>query len=149
MRIHYFQHVPFETPANIENWAKEKGHLFKGTYLYKNQPFPDFSSFDMLVIMGGPMSVSDENKYPFLKREKIFIENAIKLNKKVVGICLGAQLIAEVLGSKVYKNKEKEIGWYPVYLTDEGKKSNIFKDLLQNLCLSIGMEILLTFQMEL
>ena len=127
MRIHYFQHVPFETPANIKNWAKEKGHSIKGTHLYKNQPFPDFASFDMLVIMGGPMGVYDEDKYPFLKKEKVFIENTINLGKKVIGICLGAQIIAEVLGAKVYKNKYKEIGWFPVNLTEESKKSFLFE----------------------
>ena len=131
MRVHYFQHVPFETPANILNWAKERGHTIKGTHLYKNQPFPDFSSFDMLVVMGGPMGVYDEDKYPFLKKEKVFIENAIMLGKKVLGICLGAQLIADVLGAKVYKNKYKEIGWFPVNLTEEGKNSFIFQDFPQ------------------
>ncbi len=129
MRIHYLQHVPFESPANILNWAKERGHSITGTHLYKNQPFPDFSSFDMLVVMGGPMGVYDENKYSFLKREKVFIENAINLGKKVLGVCLGAQLIADVLGAKVYKNKYKEIGWFPVNLTEEGKQSDIFKNL--------------------
>ena len=129
MRIHYFQHVPFESPANILNWAKERGHSITGTHLYKNQPFLDFSSFDMLVVMGGPMGVYDDDKYPFLKREKVFIENAINLGKKVLGVCLGAQLIADVLGAKVYKNKYKEIGWFPVNLTEEGKQSYIFKNL--------------------
>ncbi len=129
MRIHYFQHVPFESPANILNWAKERGHTITGTHLYKNDPFPDFSSFDMLVVMGGPMGVYDDDKYSFLKREKVFIENSLKLGKKVLGVCLGAQLIADVLGAKVYKNKYKEIGWFPVNLTDEAKQSKVFKDL--------------------
>ena len=128
MRIHYLQHVPFEPPANIENWVRKKGFQIKGTKLYKNEPFPDFSSFDMLVVMGGPMGVYDDNKYKFLTKEKIFIENAINLNKKILGVCLGAQLIADVLGAKVYKNKYKEIGWFPVELTDEGKNSKNFKD---------------------
>ena len=127
MRIHYLQHVPFETPANIEKWAKEKDFKINGTHLYKNEPFPDFSSFDMLVIMGGPMGVYDDNKYKFLAKEKIFIENSINLGKKILGVCLGAQLIADVLGAKVYKNKYKEIGWYPVKLTEDGKKSKNFK----------------------
>ena len=126
MRIHYFQHVPYEPPAYIKNWAEKKGFTFRGTHLYKNEPFPDFSSFDMLVVMGGPMGVYDEDKYPFLKREKVFIENAIKFDKKVLGICLGAQLIANVLGAKVYKNKYKEIGWFPVNLTKEGKNQYLF-----------------------
>ncbi len=128
MRIHYFQHVPYEPPAYIEKWAEKKGYSIKGTHFYKNDLFPDFSSFDLLVVMGGPMGVYDEDKYPFLRKEKVFIENAIRLNKKVLGICLGAQLIAEVLGARVYKNKEKEIGWFPTYLTPEGKKQTLFQD---------------------
>ncbi len=127
MRIHYLQHVPFEPPANIENWAKSKGFQIKGTKLYENEPFPDFSSFDMLVIMGGPMGVYDEDKYKFLVKEKIFIENAINLDKKVFGVCLGAQLIADVLGAKIYKNKYKEIGWFPVNITEEGINSKNFE----------------------
>jgi len=78
--------------------------------------------------MGGPMSVHDEDQYDWLTEEKKFIEKAIVRGKKVIGICLGAQLIAEVLGSRVYKNSEKEIGWMPVQLTEEGKKSSVFSD---------------------
>jgi GMP synthase (glutamine-hydrolysing) len=76
----------------------------------------------MLVVMGGPMGVYDDNKYPWLIEEKKFIEKAIVTKKKVIGICLGAQLIACVLGSKVYKNNYKEIGWF-----DIEKTSNEFK----------------------
>ena len=132
MRIQYFQHVPYETPANIFRWAKDRDITqIKGTHLYKNEPFPDFSSFDALVIMGGPMGVYDEDRYPFLKKEKVFIENAIKLGKKVLGVCLGAQLIAEVMGSKIYKCENKEIGWFPVFKTDEAEKSKYFYDFPQ------------------
>ena len=128
MKIHYLQHVPFETPANILNWAKDRKIHITGSHLYKNEPFPDFSSFDTLIVMGGPMGVYDGDEYPFLKREKIFIENAIKLRKKVIGICLGSQLIADVLGSKVYKCKYKEIGWYPIFKTDKADSSKYFYD---------------------
>ncbi len=133
MRIHYLQHVPFETPSNIFKWAKDRNITINGTHLYKNEPFPDFSSFDLLLIMGGPMGVYDDDKYPFLKKEKIFIENAIRLEKKVLGICLGAQLIAEVLGSKVYKCENKEIGWFPVFKTKEAENSKYFKDFPEHL----------------
>jgi GMP synthase (glutamine-hydrolysing) len=128
MKIHYLQHVEFETPANILKWAERKGHTISGTHLYKNENLPDLKDFDFLVIMGGPMGIYDEEDYPFLKEEKIFIKEAINGNKLVLGICLGAQLIADVLGSKVYKNKEKEIGWFDVKLTEELKKTKIFKN---------------------
>jgi len=75
------------------------------------------------------MGVYDEDEYPWLKDEKKFIERSIKSGKKILGICLGAQLIADVLGGKVYKNRYKEIGWFDVQLTSEGKKSKFFSDL--------------------
>ncbi len=129
MRIHYLQHVHFEDPANIFKWADSNDISINGTKLYKNENLPNLDSFDTLVVMGGPMGVYDEDVYPFLKDEKKFIEKAIKNEKKVLGICLGAQLIADVLGSKVYKNEEKEIGWFPVFLTEEAENSMTFKTL--------------------
>ncbi len=128
MRIHYLQHVHFETPANIFKWAEEKNLPIKGTKLFLKEPLPDIEDFDFLVVMGGPMGVYDEKDFPFLKEEKLFIEKVISSGKKILGICLGAQLIADVLGAKVYKNRFKEIGWFPVYKTDEAEKTRIFKD---------------------
>ncbi len=128
MRIHYLQHVHFEDPANIFKWAKEKGHSIKGSRLFFNEPFPDIDDFDLLLVMGGPMGIYDEEDFPFLKEEKRFIEKSISRGKKVLGICLGAQLIADVLGGKVYKNRYKEIGWFPVFKTKEAKNSRIFSD---------------------
>lgn len=129
MRIHYLQHVPFESPENIAVWAKEKGHELTGTLLYENNRFPSFSEFDMLVILGGPMGTYDELKFPWLVLEKQFIKEVIQQRKLVLGICLGAQLIAEVIGGKVYKNHYKEIGWYPVELTESAKDSEFFKEI--------------------
>lgn len=126
MRIHYLQHVPFEGIANIGKWAKGKDYPVTGTALYKECALPTLDEFDFLVVMGGPMGVSDEKNFPWLLEEKKFIEQAIKENKIVLGICLGAQLIADVLGAKVYKNKYKEIGWYPVSLTKDAKSSKVF-----------------------
>ena len=128
MRIHYIQHVHFEPPANIFRWAEKKGYSIRGTKLFLNEKLPDINDFDLLVIMGGPMGVYDEDKFPWLNNEKRFIEKAIKEGKKILGICLGAQLIADVLGAKVYKNKHKEIGWFPVYKTNEAENSEVFKD---------------------
>ncbi len=128
MKIHYLQHVHFEDPANIFKWAKEKGHEIKGSRLFLKEPLPAVEDFDLLVVMGGPMGIYDEKDFPFLKEEKKFLEKVIKENKKVLGICLGAQLIADVLGAKVYKNQYKEIGWFPVYKTKEAEGSKIFKD---------------------
>lgn len=129
MKIHYIQHVPFETPAYILTWAKEKGYGITSTHVYRNSSFPETNSFDWLVIMGGPMNIYQEKEYPWLIEEKKFISKAIKEEKTVLGICLGAQLIADVLGAKIYRNAYKEIGWFPVNMTNEGLQNNIFSHL--------------------
>jgi GMP synthase-like glutamine amidotransferase len=125
MNIHYFQHVPFEGLGSIENWVDKPGNKITATRFYEDHRLPFIDLFDMLIVMGGPMGAADDHKYPWMKPEKDLIEKAIKRNKLVLGICLGAQLIADVLGAKVYPNKEKEIGWYPVQFTSSGKKSRL------------------------
>jgi GMP synthase-like glutamine amidotransferase len=126
MRIHYLAHVPFEDLANIEVWARDKGHTVSGTALYDGAELPDTGEFDWLVILGGPMNIYEEKTYPWLVREKEFIAKAIAAKKTVLGICLGAQLIADVLGAKVKRNNFTEIGWFPVTLTPESKRVPIF-----------------------
>lgn len=128
MRIHYLQHVPFEDPANIVHWARQKGHSLTGTHLYNYEAVPGMEQFDWLVIMGGPMNIYEEAEYPWLKYEKQFIKEAIDNGKIVLGICLGAQLIADVLGGKVTKNPEGEIGWLPVTFNDAAFQSPLFKN---------------------
>ncbi len=114
MRIHYLQHVDFEGPGYIEQWAKDKGFHLSGTRLYNNEQLPDIKETDLLIVMGGPMGVYDEEQYPWLVREKAYIKQAIELGKRVLGICLGAQLLAHVLGAKVTQAPQTEIGWFPV-----------------------------------
>jgi GMP synthase (glutamine-hydrolysing) len=123
MRIHYLQHVPFEGLGYIAGWAEKTGHPVSRTRLFEGENPPDQDVFEMLVVMGGPMGVDDVSQYAWLTPEKRFIEQAIHAGKKVLGICLGAQLIAQVLGARVYKNKEKEIGWYPVTATEAAGRS--------------------------
>ena len=129
MRIHYLQHVPFEGLGNIENWASSKGHQVSDTQLYNNDPLPDLESFDWLIVMGGPMNIYQEDEFPWLASEKIFIKDAIDAGKIVLGVCLGVQLIASVLGAKVYRNRYPEIGWFEVRLTDEARNSQVFRRL--------------------
>lgn len=116
MNIHYIQHVPFETPAYILTRCLHEGILLSSTHLYNGESLPVDHDYDCLVIMGGPMSVNEENIFTWLKDEKRFIAEAIQRGKPVLGICLGAQLIASVLGARVYRNV-KEIGWFPVHTT--------------------------------
>lgn len=108
------QHVPFETPGHISAWAHEHKIPMHLIHCYQEQAFPEPSSFELLVIMGGPMSVHDEKKHPWISGEKRFIERSIGAGKKILGICLGAQMIADVMGAKVYKNSYREIGWFEV-----------------------------------
>ena len=125
MRIHCLMHVPFEGPYGIGDWAAARGHTLDLTPLYEGGQPPDPAQFDWLVIMGGPMSVGDEAEYPWLVVEKDLIRRAIAAGRTLVGVCLGAQLIAEVLGGRVYRNREKEIGWMPIEWTAAGQGSPV------------------------
>lgn len=114
MHIHIFMHVPFEGPGCIPDWISSKAHEVTYTHWYQHTTPPTATDFDFLIVMGGPMGIHDESEYPWLAVEKAIIRQTIHDNKPVLGICLGAQLIAHVLGAKVYANERKEIGWYPV-----------------------------------
>lgn len=114
MHIHIFMHVPFEGPGCILDWIHSKTHEVTYTHWYKHTTPPAATDFDLLIVMGGPMGIHDESEYPWLAVEKAMIRQAIHDDKPVLGICLGAQLIAHVLGANVYANEQKEIGWYPV-----------------------------------
>ena len=129
MNIHYFQHVPFEGLGCMEDWVRRPNNKVTATRFYEDERMPFVELFDVLIVMGGPMSVHDEKQYPWLIQEKLLIQKAIERGKKVIGICLGAQLIAEVLGAKVYKNTYREIGWLPVTKTATAKKNHFFSDL--------------------
>lgn len=117
LRIHHLQHVPFESIGMIKDWIHEHNVQHTATHLYNHEVLPDINDFDWLIIMGGPMSVNDEDDIKWLKTEKEFIKQAIAADKTVIGICLGAQLIANALDAKVYKNRHKEIGFFPVKQT--------------------------------
>ena len=123
MRAHYFQHVPFEGLGSIEPWLTAAGYTISETRLYESAALPDLKQIDLLVVMGGPMSVNEEDRYPWLAEEKVFIHDAIQSGKQVLGICLGAQLIASAMGAEVVRNSEKEIGWFPVQGVDSGRAS--------------------------
>ncbi len=114
MRIHLLQHVHFEGLASIAPVFEADGCLLTKSCLYNDEPLPSLDQFDMLIVMGGPMSIHDEQEYPWLVDEKAFILSAIEQDKTVLGICLGAQLIASVLGATISRNPKKEIGWFPV-----------------------------------
>jgi GMP synthase-like glutamine amidotransferase len=128
MKILIIQHVDFEGPGSITKWADKKGHDTTIVTPDADDPFPEVNNYDMLIVMGGPMNIFDEENYPWLQAEKDFIRKFIASEKKVLGICLGAQLIADVLGADVYPSGNKEIGWFPVK-----KDKTVFSDLFSDL----------------
>jgi GMP synthase-like glutamine amidotransferase len=115
MRAHYLQHVEFEGLGIIEDSLRARGAEVSGTRLYAGDSLPALDDIDLLVVMGGPMSVNDEAELTWLAAEKAFIRQALTADKRVLGVCLGAQLIASALGQRVYPGAEKEIGWLPIY----------------------------------
>ncbi|NBC10658.1 MAG: amidotransferase [Planctomycetes bacterium] len=121
MRLCYIQHVPFEDPGGILQWAAERGHAVHGAHMHAEQPLPEPAPFDGLVVMGGPMSIHDEASYPWLAAEKRAIGTALDAGRKVLGVCLGAQLLAHVLGSNVGPQAHREIGWFDVAMTEAGR----------------------------
>lgn len=114
MNICVIQHVYYETPGLIQNWIKENGYYCHIVEVGKNIYYPKVENFDALIVMGGPMSVNDENIHPWLAEEKEVINNFIQSGKKVIGVCLGSQLVSSVLGANVKRNKTLEIGWLPI-----------------------------------
>jgi GMP synthase-like glutamine amidotransferase len=114
MRVHYIQHVSFEGLGFIETWLRQHKHSITSTKTWENQPFPLIDDFDALIVMGGPMGVYDDRQHIWLQAEKKLIAEAINAHKTIIGICLGAQLLASVSGANVNTNKHKEIGWFPV-----------------------------------
>jgi GMP synthase-like glutamine amidotransferase len=126
MKIHSLEHVPFEDLAQIGVWAENQGHMLSRTRFYGHDQLPALENLDWLIVMGGPMNIYEEDLFPWLAQEKAFIGEAISQGKLVLGICLGAQLIADVLGGPVSRNQFKEIGWLPVSLSAAAASSPLF-----------------------
>lgn len=129
MNIHFLKHVPFEGPAFITQWAKSKGHRTSTTHIYKSENYPDLQSLDCLMIMGGSMNIYNESGNKNFVSEKKFIEMAIKADKKIFGFCLGSQILADILGAKVYPGQHKEIGWWPIKKVQDDKLPSTFDKL--------------------
>lgn len=128
MQIHTLLHASFEQPGVFGHWAATRGHSLTTNALYDASALPEPRAADWLLVMGGPMGVDDERAYPWLAEEKRVIERAIRDGTTVIGVCLGAQLIASVLGARVYRHTEPEIGWFPVMLTPHARSSKLFRD---------------------
>jgi GMP synthase (glutamine-hydrolysing) len=124
-RLHYCQHVSFEGLGSIADWDEAAGFQISATRFFRNDPLPVVDDFEWLVIMGGPMNIYAEEAHPWLRDEKKIIRQAIERGKTVLGICLGAQLIADVLGAAVKANRNREIGWFPIYKTAAAQKVRV------------------------
>jgi GMP synthase-like glutamine amidotransferase len=114
MKVHVFQHVPFEDLGSIRFWLEQRGADVKYTRFFAGDPLPALAGLDLLIAMGGPMSVNDEADLPWLKAEKQVVREAIARDVPVLGVCLGAQVIASAFGARVYRHAVKEIGWFPI-----------------------------------
>ena len=123
MRVHTLQHVPFEGLAALEPALRAAGHEIAVTRLFAGEPLPSPDALDWLVVLGGPMSVHDESVHAWLAPEKRLVRRCIERERALLGICLGAQLIAEALGARVTRNREPEIGWFPIELAPGAEAS--------------------------
>lgn len=115
MKAHFLQHVPFEGLGSVEPWLRSQRAVLTSTRFFLHEDLPNIGELDFIIAGPGPMSVNDEGTLPWLKAEKQFLHEAIMRGIPVLGICLGAQLIASSLGARVYPNRLKEIGWFPIH----------------------------------
>jgi GMP synthase-like glutamine amidotransferase len=121
VRVHWLQHASGDDLGCIEPWLHAQNHAVTRSGLHEGDALPSPDDFDALLVMGGAMNVDDEALHPWLIDEKRFLREVLAGGKRVLGICLGAQLIAEQLGAKVQRNAHREIGWFDVDLTDAGR----------------------------
>ena len=116
MKFLICKHAPQEGIGYFEGLIREAGIDFDYQELYRDPKPRDLTDYQALIIMGGPMNVYQQQEYPFLKTDYLYLETALKLNLPVLGFCLGAQLAAMALGAKVYRNPQPELGWYELDL---------------------------------
>lgn len=122
-----FQQVAHETLGSLEGALSDAGLAWHGVELDAQAPGEiDMGCAAGLVVLGGPMNVDQIEKHPFLVKEVEWIERAVAAGLPILGVCLGAQLLAKALGAKVYPNGTKEIGWYKIELTPEANDDALF-----------------------
>ena len=129
MNVLIIKHIENEGPGLIEYRLTQEKIPYQILDLEMGARLPKINGLSHIVFLGGPMNVDEEDRYPFLRVEDLFIKEAIQRGKAILGICLGAQLIAKALGARVFKAPMKEIGWYDVSLTKIGSQDPLFSGL--------------------
>ncbi|WP_302546053.1 type 1 glutamine amidotransferase [Streptococcus vestibularis] len=132
MNIHFILHEKFEVPGAYLKWAQKRGHHISSTKVYEKEKLPEtVDDIDFLIVMGGPQSPDEDRQvFPYYdpKAEIALIQKAIDADIYIVGVCLGAQLLAVAYGGKYEHSPEREIGVFPLTLTEEGLADEHIKD---------------------
>ena len=123
------KHIEIEGPGTLGEFLKETARKTKIVELDKGDTLPSVDEYEAIISLGGPMNVYEEAKYPFLKEEDKLIKKALREEIPVLGICLGAQILAKACGAKVRKADKKEVGWFKVNLTDACKRDPLFENM--------------------
>ena len=129
MAVLIIKNIITEGPGTIEDFLKKEDIYFKVAELSSGELSPPVEDFDTVIIMGGPMGVYEMDQYPHLRIESRIIREAINRDMKILGICLGCQMVAHCLGSEVYRGPEEEVGWHSIELTGDGLKDPLMRKL--------------------
>jgi GMP synthase-like glutamine amidotransferase len=130
MRIQLIEHDPEDfSRTNISFWAQRKGRRIQQIYVCNGEALPSPDDFDWLMVMGGSQHAWDEQGNSWLKAEKRLVADTLASGKPVLGICFGAQILAQALGGRLFPNPHREIGWHEVALTAQGRESFLFKNI--------------------
>lgn len=113
-KIHILQHIPTDGPTLIRDWLEARGREARVVRIDHGEPIPEASDVSQLIVLGGTMNVDQEREHPWLRDEKKLLEAHLRSERPVLGICLGGQMLARVLGARVTRNRGWEIGWHPV-----------------------------------
>ena len=131
MKVHFVLHETFEVPGAYLKWAQERGHQVTTTKVYENETLPEsVDDIDFLIVMGGPQSPDEDREaFPYYdpQAEIQLIQKAIKADRYIVGVCLGAQLLSVAYGAEYEHSPEREIGVFPITLTEAGLKDEYVK----------------------
>lgn len=128
MRVAVVMHVDSEGPGVLADVLQAAGTAVETVHLHRGERLPEPRALDAAIVLGGPMNVYEEPIHPFLREEDRFLQEAAELGLPVLGICLGAQLIAKAAGAAVRKNRVREVGWYTVSLTEDGVRDPLFRE---------------------